>query len=43
MTELLRQQHLVASSDNPEDTPGFNAAFMSSWNDHSMWKRTSRT
>jgi hypothetical protein len=31
---LLRQQRLNASSDDPIDTPRFDAAFMASLNDH---------
>jgi hypothetical protein len=38
VTTLLRQQCLVASSDDPEDIPGYNAAFMSSLNDHKTWE-----
>jgi hypothetical protein len=37
MMALFRQQRLIASNDDPEDTPGFNAEFMSSLNDHAAW------
>jgi hypothetical protein len=35
---LLRQQRLVASSDYPDDTPGYNAAYMSSLKDNKPWE-----
>jgi hypothetical protein len=31
---LLHQQRLVASSDDPNDTPGYNATYMSSLKDN---------
>jgi hypothetical protein len=34
---LLRDQRLNATSDDASDTPGFNAAFMASLNDHTAW------
>jgi hypothetical protein len=40
---LLREQRLNATSDDPSDTPRFNAAFMSSLNDHTAWAGTSGT
>jgi hypothetical protein len=38
MAALLRQHRLIASNDDPDDMPGFNAAFMSSLNDHFAWE-----
>jgi hypothetical protein len=34
---LLRDQRLNATSDDASNTPGFNAAFMASLNDHTAW------
>jgi hypothetical protein len=35
---LLHQQRLVASSDDPNDTPGYNATHMSSLKDNKTWE-----
>jgi hypothetical protein len=37
MMAFLCQRRLFASSDDPDDTPGYNDAYMSSVNDHSAW------
>jgi hypothetical protein len=34
---LLREQRLNTTSNDPSDTPGFNAACMASLNDHTSW------
>ena len=34
----LQKQRLLASSDDPEDMPGFNVAYMASLNDHRAWE-----
>jgi hypothetical protein len=38
VTTPLRQHRLVSSSDEPDDTSRFNAAYMSSLNDTSAWE-----
>jgi hypothetical protein len=35
--QLLYQQRLNATSNDPNDMSGFNAAFMASLNDHTAW------
>jgi hypothetical protein len=34
---LLHEQCLNATSNDPNDTPGFNVAFIVSLNDHTAW------
>ena len=34
----LQKQQLLASSDDPQDMPGFNVAYMASLNDHHAWE-----
>jgi hypothetical protein len=37
MAEYKRWQHLIASSDDPEDCPWLHAAFIASLNDKDAW------
>jgi hypothetical protein len=37
VSALLREQRLNATSDDSNDTSGFNAAFMASLNNHTAW------
>ena len=34
----FEKQRLLASSDDPDDTPGYNAVYMRSVNDHRAWE-----
>jgi hypothetical protein len=38
LVEYERQQHLIASSDDPEDCLGFRASCMTSLNDKDAWR-----
>jgi hypothetical protein len=38
MVEYERRQRLIASSDDPEDCPGNNVAYMASLNDKDAWR-----